>query len=317
MADSTKAASTKPAVTDSAPTKKATRTYPYKVSKKVMLLVKDKQPVLPEENTPYNSAIDYTKRIGGAFASSNNPTPLGRVIWEDPDEESRIMSIVLAAQHTHPDWHKLLDAYWNNFGLSVPFDGMSLEVGMSYMKEGDPGTPLNPQEYVVWRYCLKYSRVANVPEDRNKSPKIHFYLASEEAERKKVTSALKLADQATLMRLEILKDDTKSRAVLAVMNRESEGDEADVELGLADAARLDAQWFIQVAGDEKLLDRSFLKACVRYGFLKRPDNSDIYIHNETQSLGNEDETIAYLNDPAGAGIKAELAARLQTQRRGY
>lgn len=293
-----------------------TISYPRVESKKIKLVRKQLNTVLPEEGTPYNTAMDYSVFVGGAFAGHNNPLPLGRVIWDTPAEEARIMGLVLAASANHPEWNTMLNSYWQNYRVFVPYEGLELEIGMTYNSEDDPGTPIRVTDYVLYRYCLKYNRVANKPEDANKSPKIVLVLVSQEEEVARATKSIDLKDRATLLRIETLRDDNKARAVLSIMGENPEVNEVTMKLTLARLSDSKPEQFIRAAEDPDLLDKAFIEAAIRYGLLRRPENSDIIILNDTNPLGTMADAVAYFRDPSGAAARSEISAKLAQLRKG-
>src|SRR6266403_4273174 len=117
------------------------------------------------------------------------------------DEEETYLPMLIGVQPKNDNWQKVTTDYWNNISKLIPKDGIELEVGFNYKdkesKDGQPATkevdnafkgesakeedkwqfgfPINVVDYVLWRYCLVYSHVANKKEVTSKSHNIRFY----------------------------------------------------------------------------------------------------------------------------------------------
>ena len=119
------------------------------------------------------------------------------------EESVRYLPEIIGISADSNDWNLRVKEYWSNINEKVPADGTTadefqgkvLEFTVQFENEQDykafenagtfeekgllaekgrviEGVP----SYVLFKYCLKYSRVANIPADMNKSKKIFFYL---------------------------------------------------------------------------------------------------------------------------------------------
>lgn len=291
-------------------------TYPRIEKSTVKIIRKVTKPLLPEEGVTTNSAEDYFFCVGSAFASFNSPVLLGRVILT-PEEEMRIMPLVMKIQPNHPNWHSMVDDYWKDFRVPIPFEGKTLDTSVRFNSADDPGTPVNPEDWVLWKYCMRYGRCAKSLEEANNSPKILFVLYNETAELKRKETALKLKDDAFQLRMSIVREPVKIDAVLSLYNKDiTTMAQIDKELALSELADKDPNKFIQIGSDNNLQMKAFVMRCINAGLLYRPENSSIIIYDGTQTIAHSmDEAVAFLNDAQNTQIRLELEGKLAQLKR--
>jgi hypothetical protein len=255
------------------------------------------QSILPEEGLAYPSAESIVYRIGAAFAGPGSGKPLGRNIFDSVEEENSVMSKIVGLNPQAQNWNEVLDKYWHSISVEVPYVGLKLEAGTQLSNNGTP-EPINPYEYALYRYCLKYGNVANEKKDMGKSDRIYFYMWSEEEERTTQMAVKKQRDAAFLRRMEIDGNMETSRAVLRLMNGFAPVGDADVVLALAEAAEQYPIRFLEVANDKDLLAKLFVEDCINAGLLSRPPGSTLILADGSVPIGNNlIEAVGWLRNP--------------------
>jgi hypothetical protein len=227
-------------------------------------------------------------------------------------EESRFLPSILGIAPTSEKWAQACKDYWNSISVTIPEnDGLKLETGWQWNNEADyesekdvsetlrvKGTPINIAEYILYRYCLVYGKVANKEEDIFKSPKIIFYLYTKEEQIKADKAKKNLKDKAMRIYLELLGDRIKIKHILRTDDLnlnldELEPDEIDILLSkLLDTKPAS---LIKIAEDKDLTIRALINEGLRVGMLERLANSETISYG-TVVLGNTmEQAIGNLN----------------------
>jgi len=287
--------------------------YPLVEEKYIYLRPRNIKPLLPETGTIHNAAEDYTQALGGSFASFGSSQPLGRTIFTR-DEEARYMPELIGVSPQHVEWDNILNVYWHNFYLNVPISGVKLNISIIYNSADDTkGTPVNTRDFVIWRYALKHSWVANSVEDVNASHKIKFYLWSQGEDTKVSKARLALRDQAMLKRMEVSREVFATQNVLLVLGLPVPTKADDLMIAIADIADREPARFLQVATDKALTDKAFVERLIRTGICTRPINSTVIMYDGVAIGNNTAEAVLWLNNAAQIQTKEVLRSQLKAK----
>lgn len=282
--------------------------YPQVKTGQVIIRNKSVKTMLPEIGD-VNSAEYYVRAIGGAFASFGSTLPLGRKVLT-PAEEAAWFPSILGIAPNHVEWDKQLNNYWNSLYVNVPYAGLTLNTTITYRSKDDVGIPDNVANYILWRYCLKYKRVANSIADVNKTDNIWFYMWSKEEETKARLTDQQIKDRAFILRMEVAKTLDKATAVLLLYNVEPAKTTGELSVQLAEIADKDPNRFIKIASDDQLVEKALIKKYVILGLLKNPLNTSAIMY-EDKIIGNDyNEALAWLNHPNNTQAKATLMSQL-------
>lgn len=291
---------------------------------------------IPTHNRLPGQELDEGKqKIGSSF--KGNSVLRGLTF----DEEAKYLPSIIGVDTNSPNWENTTRNYWANLSKDVPpKDGIELEVGLRYTTKEDyiydqenaeknhngiiinhKGIPVNMADYILWRYCLDYSKVANTFEDIGKSPKIEFYLFSKSKEildKKNVLNNKKKALQLMyksmsernwvdyVLRVLVAQDKTKTRTVDSISKMGE--DEKDILLDEYVVGNPDR--FLLIAEDKNLEMRSFIELSIAKGNLQRVANTDT-ITMDGLTLGNTiNEVIAFLTNAKNSGTLSTLKAQL-------
>lgn len=263
------------------------------------------------------------------------------------EEESRFLPQIIGVSPKSDNWEKATFDYWANISKPVPpgekdgSGGLKLEVGLRYLNEEDYladkkkkvengaiinpiGTPINISDYILWRYCLVYSKIANNKEDINKSANIDFYLYSKDREVKEQKASLEQKRKASQLLYQNLADRNWVEFMLRLLIRTDQSplysikdlqsvseDEKDVllEKYMQDKPSV----FSAYAEDKNLEIKSFIEVCIAIGTLTRIANTNS-ISFDGVTIGNTiDETVTYLNNPKNSQVIAQLRANSQVK----
>lgn len=167
------------------------------------------------------------------------------------------------------------------------------------------GSPINKQDYLVYRIALLHSHVANSVKDVNASPKIRFYLYTEaervesrKQEAKNIRTILKA--QATILGKEGMVEDVLWAYSFILPQGDISAMGADDKMIALDViAKKNPKWLIEASTDEHIAIKSKIRQYVEIGILYQLPLSESIVDNveKEKTIGhNLLEVIRYFKD---------------------
>lgn len=285
---------------------------------------------------PGQNLDESKQKIGSGFKGSSVLRGLSF------KEEIKYLKEIIGLSPESPNWEMTTKTYWANISKDVPKDGVILEVGLKYTSKEDyeydqkeaprdfngtltehKGYPINMADYILWRYCLLYSRVANTPEDIGKSPKIEFYLFNKDkeiADKAKILNSKRKAQQVMWKRLS--ERDWVDYVLTVLMAQDKGQNKKDVrtlaamseeekDIMLDELVTGNPSGFLAIAEDKNLEIKSFIELCIASGKLERIPNTDTITMDGT-ALGNSlMEAVSFLNNPKNNQVYLTLKAQMK------
>lgn len=291
--------------------------YPYHVSNKIFIKRKS------VTNLRNEDMADSNWYIGSSLKGSDS---LRGISFE---EEKLYLKDIIGVSPTSEKWTETTKQYWANIRVMIPNGiGKELEVGFKFKTEeealaydADPksmanvvkGFPINTSDYILYRYCLVYKKVAATVNDVNKSIHILFYLYSRAAEITDDKKKLDSRNKATLRRFEVMGDADLKDAVLLLFDENVDSmtaDEKDIALEKYEKAELVK--FLQVTADPLLKTKAFIQKCITKQLLRKFENTDTVVYGESTVLGSDlNEAAITLESASKSQVLATLKARMQ------
>lgn len=253
---------------------------------------------------PGDDPTNYNLKVGSALKGD------GPLRGLDREEEKKYLPIVT---NTFPEdyqhWLESTKNYWSNISVPVPADEetpnndnlkgkilkftvvfrskqiaeeykvASLEKKASIVKKSGEVTE-GISNYILFRYCLVYGRVANSFEDIGKSYKIRFYLYSKDQELKREHSIFKQRTNATRAFLEIMEDEKMINSVLRMfgVNPETFDSLGEKHLRLDKFKNEKPSKFLDFIKDKDLSIKASIKRAVELGVIYNPTNTESYYY---------------------------------------
>lgn len=311
------------------------------------------------EGVEADEVIYRRNRIGGGLRGKDVLRGLSF------EEEIKLLPSIAGISPKSDKWERTIKDYWSNISVDVPFfaeddkKGLDLEVGFRYNSAEDAekgneeerieiakyaaerhvgkeywmrfdkrlelGTPLNLEDFVLYRYCLVYSHVANRPEDKDLSPKIRFYMISSEEVKAEVKTQHEVSMRSMAEYLKLIPNRSGVQDVIDILKPEliSAAQRRGKDLAIDDDIQKDIALhefqmenpvrFIAVVTDKRLKDRAFIERAITYGMLRRLPHTDTIMYGDNTKIGdNVLEAIDFLNDDKNKTVRQELSARLKT-----
>jgi hypothetical protein len=259
------------------------------------------------------------------------------------------------------NWDKLVSNYWDSLSVMIETNGKVLETGFvfnmtdvnrkNYIKElsfktdkeladyvmgfkGDKpnvpeeerfryGHPINPEHYLLWRYCLNYSRVANSVNDINKSPKIAFYLHTQEDRERYISAQRKAKKEAIDLYIKFVTNASMDdyNDVLSLLTPDSireivnSKDMEDKQAKIMEFATSEPVKFAEIVTDKNRQLKAVVERFISYGVLKQLPESTVVVESADPSViigNNINECVSFFaNEKNGIKYK-ELIAKYKS-----
>jgi hypothetical protein len=252
------------------------------------------------------------------------------------DEEEKFLSKILEVKPQDSGWVKETTRYWTDISRYVPYgDGLKLEIGFEYETASKEeveeiykrffesgtldenrrwyilyekgGMPINIADYILYRYCLVYGRVANRKEEAGASGKIKFYLISKAQEQQEAYETHKVKVKARELALNNLRKISIVDSTLRLFGEPVESlGIIEKEMKFMNYSDTHVSKFLMYVGDKNLEEKAFIEECVALGLLNRIPNTERLLYGETLLGNNVEEAVErFKNDPS-ADVKTIL-----------
>lgn len=182
------------------------------------------------------------------------------------------------------------------------------------------GSPVNLEEYLIYRHCLLYRDVAKDIALINSDPSLRFYIKDEvkEAEKRKKLTQEKTKAMSNF--IELNGSDQKFNAVyIAIVAFKNENisiallkDRSEKVSEVIDFVNAYPDKFNKLYNDKNIITKAFIETLIVRGELVRAEfNQQISTADGNFIGSNINEAIAYFNNPANKDIKAAYENKLK------
>jgi len=195
--------------------------------------------------------------------------------------------------------------------------GYSEQSGSRYIDEIDVykyGTIEDPLDYFNYVYCLNHNRVANRQELINKSPRIEFYLITQDDVKRAKKEKYELTKQINRVMLKIDEDEELFDAVCSILNIRDK-DIVDRGIALNNIASSTPEKVIEVFKDKHLMVKAKIENYINLGILKRlPENNMIVdVDDPSVIIGSTiDDAITFFNNKNNNTYLSKYSAKLKS-----
>lgn len=260
------------------------------------------------------------------------------------------------AESREVNWDARVKDYWDSLSVSIPSGGKILETGFNFsisdykrrefikaldvktdkeladyvmsskveeQERWKYGEPINPSDYLLWRYCFVYRHVANSFLDVNKSPNIRFYLYTPEERDKARKAELKAKNDSLKAYMKFIDkaelDDYNDILSILVPNdiRDivSNKDIEEKQASLMDIVTSKPDVFVSTVSDKSLKLKATVARLSAFGVIKQLPNSTVYVEAADPSVvigNNMNEAVTFLSNDKNKVKINELTAKYKS-----
>jgi len=259
--------------------------------------------------------------IGSYFMRDSKKTATG-LSFEEIDF---LMPYLIDNSSSDREFRKEVTAYFDAIDTKIPAEGLKLEIGLkdnskplgvNLAGKDEPvklNTPLNIEDYVVYKHAIGHPIVATSFEDAQGNYHKTLYVVDKKKQQDKADSSRKIADKALALYLANSEDTPKMKQVLIYLGitlRDIKtGQAKDVNTEFKKASINSPVGFIKALEDEDLTYIAYINSFVAKKVLRREGNRFIF---ENENLGNsEKDFVEYLKESKNEGTFEILKARLK------
>lgn len=163
------------------------------------------------------------------------------------------------------------------------------------------GYPINIGDYILWRYCLEYSDVANDIALINKTGGIRFYIydATQEAYKEKIEFDIR--NRATTIYVKLLDSPEKVKQMLWAQQDSNVAVDSMKAIDRAKAievlSKVNPSEFIRLYEDKSIGVKADIERMIHYGILRRLDNTNVIVDDNNDLVGNDmNQAIAFFKN---------------------
>lgn len=294
---------------------------------KVMLVRPNKNRVPPE------LLSGVTKTIGSAWERGTSRILIGI----NDNEIKYLMPKLIRVKPENPEFNQAVNAWFENLNITVSAEtGKELNVTTKKIKtiidgkEVEIDDPVNIKDYIMYKQCLKDSRVAK-NEDEAKGEMKSFYIADPNVEKAIVSKITTLKDQVDRYYLkfteregEKLKYEKEVNAILRIKGNNPLFMDTDEKVQFlsalkeADKKSIDTYksdekaTFIKIAKDPDLTQKGFIFACLTSQIFSRRGDYIVDSNDSAKVIGRSiEEAVAWLKDNANSADKMNYVTLLK------
>jgi hypothetical protein len=253
----------------------------------------------PSTLLPGADEDDRKVKIGSYLGGRSS----GRALTDQ--ECAKYLPRIIGVSPSSPNWDRELESYWANISVNIPSgDGLKLDVSTHHPSEEDAingtnGEPIKVEDWILWRHCLVYNRIANKLSDVNRTMNIIGYLYSKEEEIKDARTKIEIENKAYANYVSILGNFEAMRQILLYFKEPAtlRLSKDELEIQIHKKMKEEPARFLAASSDAALPEKAFLERCIIMGELKRIPNTETIIYKENIPIGNDvNEAVAWIKN---------------------
>lgn len=224
--------------------------------------------------------------------------------------EKFLLPYIIDIPATSDEFRKAAREFWYTLSLKVPSEGAVLNISVD-----DDGMPVEPKDYILYKWALTHPFVALTKEAMLQSGKKRFYIHDPERETKAQNDKVKAKAKAMKEFVKVIDDETKTDRVLRVLGNANPAKMSQEvkENQLHSLMESNPKGFYEVATDESLPVKDFIAECISHEVLRKSGNS--YFYMEDRIGENLDEAVAFFKDKKNSSTLNDVKAKLEEQQK--
>ena len=220
-------------------------------------------------------------------------------------EEKLLLDGVLDVGPNHDDWTKHSKKFWSEMNISVPFEGVTLDISTD-----ENSVPFNKEDYMKYRFAVKHPQVALSKEDMDS--KHRFYIHDTTRDLIKRNNEIQVRKDADKEFIKVTSDDKKMTRILRLLSVDRNPDKMTAlqkENALYDLKNENPKKFFKISTDKNLEIKAEVEELVSAGVLRRIGNQVVYLD---EVIGETlEDAVVYLKNKKNSGTLTILRVKLK------
>lgn len=264
-----------------------------KMNKEIQIRRKEKLSYLPPA-----VVAEAKKKLGSIY---DGMAPLSGLT---KDEEKKYLPGLLGVSPTSQDYERAVRAFWADFFVSIPADGVVLNIGLK-----EDGEPINVLDWVKYQWAIKHKFVAMSKEQcvadklyyiHDPEAQIHKDNLQVNAKKLAYTEFIKLSD----------KPDTVNRLIRVLGKRNPAGMTPEMkENFLAQLVEKQPKQFYTIATDKNLDLQDMILHLTEVGIIQKIGHAYLYL--DTEIGATLEEAIHFFRSKRNSQAVTEMKAKLK------
>jgi len=222
------------------------------------------------------------------------------------EEAEKYLPGIIGLPFNHPDFPIKEKNYWASLRVKVPFEGKELEITTH-----DDGSPVNIEDYITYKWCLKHRMVADSKEEMNATAGKKFYIYDPQKDLLKKNKKIQIAKDADKEFLKASTDVKRMRRLLRVLSNTNPDRLTDLEIenNLYELKTKTPTKFYKAAVDKDLDLKDEIAELVQQDIIRKIGNQ--HIHGD-ETIGEDlTDTIVYFKNKKNSGAVNAIRAKLK------
>lgn len=226
------------------------------------------------------------------------------------DLEKLLLPLINDIPVSADEFRKEARQFWYTLSLKVPSEGAVLNISV-----GEDRMPVEPKDYIIYKWALTHPFVAKTKEEMVSSGKKRFYIHDPERETHAENDKVKAKAKAMKEFVKVIDDEAKMDRVLRVLGKSNPAKMSKEvkENTLHKLLESNPDRFYEVATDESLAVKDFIAEAISYEILRKSGNS--YFYMEEVVGDNLEETVDYFKNKKNSSTVNDIKAKLKEQQK--
>ena len=220
-------------------------------------------------------------------------------------EEEELLNGILDVGPKHDDWVKQAKRFWSNMNISVPFEGVTLDISTD-----DDGKPFNKEDYMKYKFAVRHPQVSLSKETMDS--KHRFYIHDTMRDLLKKNTEIQVRKDADKEFIKVTADDKRMTRILRLLSTDRNPDQMTMlqkENTLYDLKNVNPKKFFKISTDKNLEVKAEIEELVSAGVLRRIGNQVVYLD---EVIGETlDDAVVYLKNKKNSGTLTILRVKLK------
>ncbi len=239
-------------------------------------------------------------KIGSIFV---NRLPLKGV---EGKEEERLLKELVDVPPTHNEWPAKTKDFWSSLSITVPFEGVELNIETT-----EDGTPINPIDYIKYKWAIKHRQVAMSEEEMRATSEKKFYIYDPQKDLLKKNNKVQIKKEADKEFIKLTGNFDLMRTLVRVLANGNPDTLTDMEIEnqLYDIKDANPECFLKYCKDDTLELRSEILEMIEKGVFRQIGNQIIY---QDETIGETmKDAIVYFKNKKNSGAVNAMRAQLK------